>query len=41
MDIQRGDIFTRDELSEYVGAGGDGCFLHSQIWLSQSPWTLR
>ncbi len=30
MDIQIGDIVTRDELSEYVGAGGDGCFLHSQ-----------
>ena len=30
MNIQIGDIVTRDELSKNVGAGGDGCFLHSQ-----------
>ncbi len=23
------DIVTRQELSEYVGAGGDGCFIHT------------
>ena len=30
MKTQVGDILTRDELSNYVGAGGDSCFLHNQ-----------
>lgn len=30
MNLNVGDIFTRDQLSICVGAGGDSCFLHKQ-----------
>jgi hypothetical protein len=30
MTLQIGDILTRDQLSHFVGAGGDSCFLHKQ-----------
>lgn len=30
MKLRIGDKVSRDDLSQYVGAGGDGCFLHRQ-----------